>query len=445
MNRPAAESLGQWLARGVYTLVLCLLWPLMPLYLWKRARRQPEYRGDWSQRFWGASGLRPSREPRMWVHAVSVGETHAIAPLVLRWNAAYPGTRWLFTSTTPTGRATARQVFQSIDGADFVYLPYDLPHAINRFFRQTRPQMGWLVETELWPNLLAGAARHRVPMALLNARVSPSTGRQLLRLRALSVPALARLSVVVTQTPEDAAFFRQLGRPEDAVVGNLKFDVQPKPELLALGHRWRDEWGQVPVLLAASTREGEEPDLLAAWQALRGQLTGSGAEATRLLIVPRHPQRFDEVTGLFSQAGFFVSRRSQAFPAPTDPNQAVVYLGDSMGEMPAYYACADIAFMGGSWQPLGGQNLIEACACDCPVLLGPHTFNFAKAAEDAVAAGAAKRFADLSAAMAWALGQLQAGGRFGAEREAAKAYARQHQGAADKTFKVVQDCLQARR
>jgi 3-deoxy-D-manno-octulosonic-acid transferase len=423
-------------------MALCLLLPIMPVYLWHRARKQAEYRGDWSQRFLGATGFPVQSQSRMWVHAVSVGETHAIAPLVLLWNAKFPQTRWVFTSTTPTGRATAQQVFKDIASADFVYLPYDLPFAVSRFLREVQPRMGWLVETELWPNLLAGARARGIPMALLNARVSPNTARQLLKMRALSVPALARLSVVVTQTAQDADIFRQLGRPEDLIAGNLKFDVQPKPALLALGQQWRQNWGDAPVLLAASTREGEEPELLAAWQLAVGQW---GYAQPRLLVVPRHPQRFEEVAQLFGTAGFFVSRRSQGFPQPDQADTPVIYLGDSMGEMPAYYACSDIAFMGGSWQPLGGQNLIEACACDCPVLLGPHTFNFAKAADDALAVGAALRFDHLTAAMQWTARRLSSEGDFELEKDAAIAYARQHRGAASKTFTVLQHCLQASR
>lgn len=433
------ENVAERWARLVYTWLLALLYPLMPLYLFKRARKQPEYGQDWAQRFFGATGLPPARGARMWVHAVSVGETHAIAPLVLAWEKAHPGTEWVFTSTTPTGRETAKQVFRDLANRHHVYLPYDLPFAVNRFYRELGAHMGWLVETELWPNLIAAAPAHGVLLSLINARVSPHTGESLLKWPRLSKPALGQLAAVVAQTAEDADWFERVGRSADAVAGNLKFDVQPRPELIALGQSWRARWGSAPVLLAASTREGEEPALLAAWQAAISGWNGQDAPMPRLLVVPRHPQRFAEVAGYFENAGFHVSRRSQNYPSPLEgDNRPVVWMGDSMGEMPAYYACSDVAFMGGSWQPLGGQNLIEACACDCPVLLGPHTFNFAKASDDALAVGAAKRFGDIGQAMRWAFERMQGGDDFAVLRESARQYAAAHRGAAVRTMSVLE-------
>ncbi|MCE2679382.1 MAG: 3-deoxy-D-manno-octulosonic acid transferase [Burkholderiales bacterium] len=433
------ETLKQRLARWAYTFLLLLILPLVPFYLWKRARKQPAYRQDWAQRFFGATGLPRISEKRMWVHAVSVGETHAIAPLVFMWEKHHPGTQWVFTSTTPTGRETAQQVFRDIANKRFVYLPYDLPWAVHRFLKQLNARMGWLVETELWPNLLHGAERKNLPMALLNARVSPTTAEQLQRYRALSEPALGRLGVVICQTQADANAFSGLGRVPDAVAGNLKFDVNPKPELLDLGRTWRQQWDTSTVFLAASTREGEESLLLQAWQ---HQLSAALPTALpALLVVPRHPQRFAEVADLFESAGFFVSRRSEGFPKPQVAGMPAVLMGDSMGEMPAYYASADIAFMGGSWAPLGGQNLIEACACDCPVLLGPYTFNFAKASEDALTVGAALRFENISDAMDWAVSKRMTGASFTTERSAAQAYAKQHRGAAITSFTVLQQRL----
>lgn len=425
------ETLRQRLARWAYTMLLACLYPLMPLYLLKRGRQQPAYRKQWAQRFLGATGLPPAQGPRVWVHAVSVGETHAIAPLVLAWHAAHPETEWVFTSTTPTGRETAQHVFRDLGKRHHVYLPYDLPFAVSRFYRELHAHMGWLVETELWPNLLAAAHHFAVRLCLINARVSPRTGEQLGRWPALSQPALQRLSVIAAQTAADAAWFERLGRPVDVVAGNLKFDVQPRPELLAQGRSWRAIWGDAPVVLAASTREGEEPLLLAAWEAHLQSWTG---RVPRLLVVPRHPQRFAEVADLFESAGYFVSRRSADFPsAPPEQVQRCIWLGDSMGEMPAYYASADLALMGGSWEPLGGQNLIEACACDCPVLLGPHTFNFAKAAGDAIDTGAALRFENMGQAIAWLTTQFQPGDALPSLRQAATAYAAAHRGATART------------
>jgi len=436
------ESLTERLARLIYTVLLALLYPVMPLYLLKRARKQPEYGGDWAQRFFGSTGLTPAGAARMWVHAVSVGETHAIAPLVLAWEKAHPGTEWVFTSTTPTGRETARQVFRDLPRKHHVYLPYDLPFAVNRFYRELGAQMGWLVETEWWPNLIAAAPVHGVLLSLINARVSPHTGESLLKWPRLSKPALGQLAAVVAQTAEDAHWFERVGRSADAVAGNLKFDVQPRPELLALGQSWRTRWGSAPVLLAASTREGEEPGLLTAWQTAIAKWTGPAQAKPRLLVVPRHPQRFAEVAGYFESAGFWVSRRSQDFPQPpAGDERPVVWMGDTMGEMPPYYSLADVALLGGSFEPLGGQNLIEAAACGCPLIMGPHTFNFLEAAQQAEAAGAARRVPDMAAAVSAAQDLALLAPSRQAMSAAALAFAQAHKGAAQRVAGLVKGLL----
>jgi 3-deoxy-D-manno-octulosonic-acid transferase len=300
---------------------------------------------------------------------------------------------------------------------------------VRRFLRHHRPLAGVVMETEVWPNLLIEAQAAGVPLVLANARLSERSARKGRKLSALLHRALACFDAVLAQTEGDAQRLRAAGARGVQVLGNLKFDMAPQPELLARGQAWRAAAGR-PVVLAAVTREGEEAALLSAWQ-------GVAAPRPLLLLVPRHPQRFDEVAGLVAAAGFSLSRRS-AWDDRMPPGAAVaeVWLGDSLGEMPAYYAAADVALLGGSFAPLGGQNLIESAACGCALLMGPHTFNFAQAAEGALAAGAAERVADLPAAVQRAQALL-VGGLAASMGERGRAFAAQHRGAADRMAHAV--------
>jgi 3-deoxy-D-manno-octulosonic-acid transferase len=451
----------------VYTLLMALLQPLLVLYLIKRARKQPEYLQGWSQRFFANVPKGSPAARRIWIHAVSVGETHAISPLVRQWSLENPDTVWVFSSTTPTGQATARQLFADMPGAQFFYLPYDLPCLMRRCIKRIQAKQLWLVETELWPHMIRLAPSLNLKVSLLNARVSPRTGKRLQQFRSLSEPALANIHNVVCQTPEDAWVFEALGRPVDGVTGNLKFDVALKPEKAQLGLNWklkmRVQSSAECVVLFASSREGEEVLFL---KALRQSDFFKNRPKTSVWIVPRHPQRCEEVYLAMCQTAEDLDladplRRSTwgganaSFPdlnvgamanlgtdlsvsSDTEGEFPSLVLGDSMGEMPAYYTVADVAFLGGSWMPLGGQNLIEACAYGCPVWMGPHTFNFDKAAEDALAVGAAKRFQNLDAALK-ALMELPEKGStaFGADKQNALIYAKTHQGATSKTIEVL--------
>jgi 3-deoxy-D-manno-octulosonic-acid transferase len=283
------------------------------------------------------------------------------------------------------------------------------------------------METEIWPNLLAAAKRHGVAMVLANARLSERSARRGRRLQALLRPAVESLSLVLAQSAADARRLSDAGARVVEVVGNLKYDMTPDPMLLERGAAWRAAIGR-PVVLAASTREGEEVMLLAAWRKLAGL-------RPLLLLVPRHPQRFDEVAALLAQQGWRFVRRSAADSAGALADADLeVWLGDSVGEMPAYYAAADVALLGGSFAPLGGQNLIEAAACGCPVVMGPHTFNFADAAERAIAAQAAWRVPDINAGVARAI-ELASAPTVGARvdsaaqvRQRVRNFADQHRG-----------------
>lgn len=370
--------------RRFYSLLLYLLLPYVTFHLLWRGRRQPGYRRHVGERF-GFYQIPAPQQPLIWLHTVSVGETRAAAPLIEALLRAYPGHLILLTHMTPTGRETGELLFG--ERVLRCYLPYDYPWAVRRFLRHFRPRVGLLLETEIWFNLIAECRDAAVPLLLVNARMSEKSARKFARVPALTGPALAGLTRIAAQTEADAARLRELGAPEVEIMGNLKFDIAPPPAMIELGTALRNRFGaQRPLFLAASTRDGEETLLLDALREIDipGLLT---------VIVPRHPQRFDEVARLLEARGIRYVRRSQLENGAVSPDTQVV-LGDSMGELFAYYATCDIAYIGGSLLPYGGQNLIEAASLGKPVLIGPHTFNFAEASELAIAEGAALRVAD---------------------------------------------------
>lgn len=415
------------MARLLYTLLWYLLTPFLLLRLLWRARKQPAYLKNLAERF--GFYAQPVSSRLIWLHAVSVGETRAAQPLIDGLLAAFPEHILLLTCMTPTGRETGANVYQAWGGRVIqAYLPYEYPWAITAFFKYFRPQFGVLMETEVWPNLLTQAVRHGVPVYLANARLSERSARGYARLASLLRPAFASLAGVMAQTDGDAQRLLAVGAEVVRVCGNLKFDVNPPPEKLELGKRWRSLLNERPVWLAASTREGEESLILDAWLA-------HGGANTLLVLVPRHPQRFGAVADLLRARGVNFGRRSQGLPTAA----MQVWLGDSMGEMPAYYAMANLAFVGGSLLPLGGQNLIEAAACACPVLIGPHTFNFRQATEDAIAAGAARRVADASSLVSDAANLLADQAALAGMRQAAGAFAAAHRGAAARMLALISE------
>ena len=413
-----------------YRLLLWLLFPWALAHLWWRGRRQPGYRAHIAERF-GWYQVRPAR-PVIWLHAVSVGETRAAEPLARALAARYPGHELLLTQMTPTGRETAQLLFG--DSATIVYLPYDYPGAVARFLACFRPRLGILMETEIWFNLVEGCARLGVPLLLANARMSEKSERGYELAAPLTRAALGRLAAVGAQTREDAGRLERLGAHGVEVTGNLKFDVVPAPRLLALGAALRQRIGPRPVLLAASTREGEEEMVLDALARIR-------VEGLLLLLVPRHPQRFDEVATLLEKRRLDYVRRSDNRPVPPDCR---VLLGDSMGEMAAYYAVCDLAFIGGSLLPYGGQNLIEACAVGRALLFGPYMHNFAEASRLAVAAGAAIEVADADVLGERAGELLRDRATLARMAQAALAFSRAHQGATARSLAICERLLQQR-
>ncbi len=394
----------QHLARIAYATLLWLATPVYLLKLWRRGRAEPLYRHAIGERF-GWYGKDAASSGWVWVHAVSLGETRAAAALIAALREQRPAMRLLLTHGTATGRTAGAALLQAGDRQ--VWLPFDTPGAVSRFFKHFQPAVGVLMETEIWPNLLHTAQRRGVPMVLANARLSERSARKAERLQALFRPAARSVALVLAQTPEDADRLRAVGAPRVEVSGNVKFDMTPDAAQLALGRAWRQAIGR-PVVLAASTREGEEAALLSAWKLMRQQQPASDTHPRPLLlIVPRHPQRFDEVAALIAASGLTTVRRSTwADTPPPEAAQADVWLGDSIGEMAAYFSCAQVALLGGSFEPLGGQNLIEAAACGCPVLMGPHTYNFADAAALAHREGAAMRLDDIEAAVRVAVEML---------------------------------------
>ena len=442
--------------RLLYSLATLLALPWAVAHLLWRARRQPDYLRHWGERF-GHFPPRPAQPPTLWLHAVSVGETRAAQPLVAALRERYPDHRILFTHMTPTGRATSQALFG--DTVERIYLPYDTPWAMRRFLRHYRPRFGCILETELWPNLLAACARQRVPVLLVNARLSTRSARRYARFAELTRHTLRCLTAIGTQSADDAARLTALGAqgPQTPVVtGNLKFDSTPLPAQLALGEVFRARIGPRPVWLAASTREGEEVLILAAWKKALMEKVGDGETAVvptngmisvatdttpahvaplpLLILVPRHPQRFDEVAQLASQQGFVVQKRSEEAPVAATTQ---VLLGDSMGEMFAWYAAADLAFIGGSLKDYGCQNLIEACAVGTPVLLGPSTFNFAEAAREALACGAAYSIADADDLTRQVMRLLTDGEARRRMNIAGRAFAERHRGATARTLELI--------
>ncbi|MDZ7593923.1 MAG: lipid IV(A) 3-deoxy-D-manno-octulosonic acid transferase [Thiobacillus sp.] len=417
---PTLRLLFDW---SLYRLALLLAAPMIPLRLLWRGRRERGYLKHWGERL--ALGPTPVTGA-LWIHAVSVGEMRAAQPLVNALRDAHPDAPVLLTCMTPTGRATAEALYG--DFAHIVYLPYDYAWLMRRFMRRLRPRVGILMETELWPNLIHAAARAGVPLVLANARLSARSARGYARLPALTRVCLHRIAVVAAQTDADAARLEKLGAVSTQVAGNLKFDIAPPPAQLERGAAMKAQWGQRPVLLAASTREGEEAPLLRAF-------ADTAPPEVLLVLVPRHPQRFDEVAGLIEAAGLPVQRRS-ALDEELDP-QTRVLLGDSLGELFAYYAACDVAFVGGSLAPLGGQNLIEAASVGRPVLVGPHTFNFEEATRLAIEAGAALRVNDAAALLENALKLLNDAPARARMGEAGLAFATRHRGAATRVAALI--------
>lgn len=415
-----------------YNLLVWLAQPLLRRKLARRAMAEPGYGVAVPERFGHYTQPLEAASELVWVHAVSLGESRAAGILIQALREAVPGVRILLTHGTATGRAEGQRLLRAGDVQ--VWQPWDTPAAVQRFLRHFRPRVGLLMETEVWPNLVLQSRAAGVPLALVNARMSEKSLRSALRWATLMQPTYGALSAVWAQTADDAQRLAELSAPVQAITGNLKFDAQPDAAQCVQAQAWRARL-QKPVIMLASSREGEEAQWLETLRAAPEAL-----HQAQWLIVPRHPQRVDEVEQLLVQAGLTVSRRSSWRDAGPQ-GAADVWLGDSLGEMALYYSLSDVAMLGGSFAPLGGQNLIEAAACACPVVMGPHTFNFAEVAQHAQAEGAARRVPDMAQAVQLALTSVIDSAAMQSWRTQALAFTQAHKGAARRVAALVKDLL----
>lgn len=364
----------------LYTCLLYLAVPMILARLYWRGRKAPDYRRRWSERF----GLFPAlpKAGGIWIHAVSLGETRAALPLIRALQARYPETSLLITTTTPTG---SRQVREALgDTVYHVYAPYDLPGAVVRFLKRTQPRLAVIMETELWPNLFRHCRAAGIPLIVANARLSERSLRGYRKLRRLTAWTLDQVAMIAAQTEADARRSRSLGASPERVrvIGNIKYDLNLPEGLVERGRELRQTWGaERPVLIAASTHNGEDEQILEAFARLRCTLPD-----LLLLLVPRHPERFAAVAGLCRRSGWRVAARSEQRSSAADID---IFLGDTLGELLLFYAGADVAFVGGSLVPTGGHNVLEPALLGLPVLFGPHMFNFAEISQRLLEAEAA--------------------------------------------------------
>ena len=422
-----------WFA--VYQLLWHLLLPFAFVRLVWRARHTFAYLHHIPERL-GFGYDKPITQGSIWIHAVSVGETRAAQPLVEAYLAR--GETILLTHMTLNGRRTGKQLFaKKITSGQIrqVYLPYDLCWSVEHFLNTFKPKRGLFMETEAWPTVVFRCAELGLPLFLVNARLSERSARRVSRFGKAGRSLFQAFAGILAQTDFDAQRYRSLGIKNICIVGNLKFDVALDEQLVHQGRLWQQELHaqQRLMVCAASTRNGEEAIILKAWKDL---LLSNTFETTPLLcLVPRHPERFTEVADAIHSAGLKFCRRSEWSGAPRDCSGLDVVLGDSMGEMLMYYSATDLVVMGGSLLPFGGQNLIEACAAGCPVLLGDYTYNFQQASLDAIQAGAAKRIeghlslGDSIALMEALKALLLNPAELSKMSDAAKTYSIEHQGA----------------
>jgi len=352
--------------RYIYTTLFTLLLPIMLLRLLWRSRHDVAYRQRWTERFGWAKNL--PHHP-IWIHAVSVGEVQAIERLVKQLLEAYPTKSLLITTTTPTGAARVKKLFAG--RVTHCYLPFDLPWLVGPFVNRLQPAILIIIETEIWPNLLAACNHHNIPTLLANARLSAKSAKGYQRFSSLTAEALNNLTMIAAQSAEAARRFTNLGASPAHVeeIGSIKFDMQLPATLHQQAKTLRQSFGtNRPVWIAASTHEGEEEQILTAHREVRNSVPDA-----LLILVPRHPERFERVAKLVSDSGFSINRRTQHNSVEGDVE---VFLGDTMGELPILLAVADLAFVGGSLIPRGGHNILEPAALGLPILFGPHMFNF---------------------------------------------------------------------
>ncbi len=351
--------------RRLYTILLYVATPFVLLRLLLRSRRNPAYRRRWAERF---AFIPPAANKSIWLHSVSLGETIAATPLIKALLEAYPQYTIVITTMTPSGSAHVTKQFG--DRVMHTYVPYDLPSVVNRFLKRTKPAIAIIMETELWPNLIHCLRQQHIPIMIANARLSQRSCKGYQRIRTLARQMMESITIVAAQSPLDGEHFKALGLSDKQLLisGNIKFDIDIPETLKEDGQKLKDAWHQRPSFVAASTHEGEEAIILQAFKKIRAKHSDA-----LLILVPRHPERFDKIAQLCQKEGYQIARRSlKQLP---DDNTAI-FLGDTLGELKLFYAAADVAFVGGSFVPVGGHNLIEPAALGLPVISGPHLHNF---------------------------------------------------------------------
>jgi len=431
-SSPRTARFGSALRRFLYTAVLYLLTPVIFYRLVFRGLRARGYFSRWFERFGFFPD--PGIDASIWVHAVSVGEVNAAAPLIDALRKRYADRRFVITTVTPTGSDRVRQLWG--EGVFHVYLPYDLPGAVRRFLTRTRPQVAVIMETEIWPNLFRQCERSGVPVLIANGRLSRKSLDGYGPVRPLVRAAIRSATFIAAQSQRDAQRFLELGARPDRVrvVGNLKYDMHVSDTLVPQAAQWREGWGrQRPVWIAASTHEGEELPVIEAHSHLLRRFPDA-----LLLVAPRHPERFRPMVQLCRSYGFLTACRSEDGLARPETQCFVL---DTLGELVPFCAAADVAFVAGSLDPIGGHNVLEPAALGVPVIVGPNTFNFAEVTELLVERGACVRINDadgLATTLQRLLGQPELRGEMGRN---AMAVVEAERGAAARTLEIVHRTL----
>lgn len=418
--------------------------PFLRRKIARRGKAEPGYLTNIEERFGSYTLITESptsTEHRfVWIHAVSLGETRAAAILIEALRERLHGMRLLLTHGTATGREEGKKLLRGGDVQ--VWQAWDTVVATERFIQYFKPQIAILMETELWPNMAAACVKFEVPLVIANARMSEKTYLKTLKFAWLARPAYKSLKAVWPQSTEDAGRFEKLGAPVSEIFGNLKFDAQVDAVHLVKGKSWKEKINQ-KIVMFASSREGEELQLLQYLQ----KNTSTVANVV-WLIVPRHPQRFNYVEALIKQHGFNVFKRSDWLEQASSPgltnftnDPKTILLGNSLGEMSMYYGMSDVALLGGSFAPLGGQNLIEAAACGCPVVMGPSTFNFALAADQAITSKAGFQCQDFAQAVNLVSHLIEDPETLKNAQSAALKFAKSHHGAAINTALAIQQLI----
>ena len=421
----------QRISLAAYSLVMYALTPLTLIHLVSRGFNQRDYFQRWSERF--AMYRVPAKAPCLWLHAVSVGEVNAITPLLQGLRARYPDTPLLITTTTPTGSARVKSLFGN--QVQHVYLPYDTPGAVNYFLNYFEPKIAIIMETEIWPNLFAEIGRRHIPLLIVNARLSERSMRGYRIIACLMHIAMRSVTQIAAQSLADLQRYQKLGikANQGQVTGNLKFDVELPTALSEQAKYWRAAWGVRPVWIAASTHPEEEAIVIAAHKRVREQYPNA-----LLLWAPRHPERFESVMELVSAAQWLVANRIKHQQPNADSD---VFIINTLGELLAFYACADVAFVGGSFQAIGGHNLLEPASLGVPSVVGPHTFNFVDITQLLLDVGAVQQLAspeELAEAILRFLNDKKLAQQCG---EAGRNRIERERGALDRTLKIIERYL----